>query len=695
MALSGSLSTTYSGWTYRVDWSASQSIANNTSTVTCRHYLVCASGYDLYISSRSNNRSVLGSDRQTYTSPSISTSGGTTHLLGTTTHTVAHGSTGAASPTLTGEFFINASLAGTYKSSLTVSGTLALDTIPIASQPSLITWPETTNDVGDFGDTISIHMNRQSSAFTHTVRYAFGSLTGTIATGVGTGTTWTIPLSFMDLIPDSTSGSGLIYVDTYNGSTFVGTRYTGFTATVPSSVKPSCSLQVLDATDYKDTYGNLIKGLSKLYVKVNTVLAYSSGIASYNVTANGVKYTAAEITTGVLTAAGTTTITATVTDQRGRTSAAATASFPVIDYHRPNVTSVTVHRCDEDGTEDDQGDHVQVTFTAEITPLNNNNSAAYAVRYKRSEDANYTEVALTDLAGVYEATGEYIFPADADYSYDIVILATDDLYTTERSTSASTAYTFMDWHASGKAIAFGKVSEEEGVFENAMHHRQLGTSYAFQPGSFNGEKGYTALATVTLTELNVNAPIIFEINKRAALCPMRVYVRFASSSSSTDPALDSITYEGDNYGAFLIKTGTSTWQLYVDNTGGWSNPCLQEWYTTYNQMSRLKVTFPAEQLAGTTTSVLTAASVEGIFYRATPAKMESLLDYIYPVGSIYIAYNHIDPATTLGGTWARIENAFLWATTSGGTIGQTGKTTATTGGSGLAYIQVSVWRRTA
>lgn len=113
----------------------------------------------------------------------------------------------------------------------------------------------------------------------------------------------------------------------------------------------------------------------------------------------------------------------------------------------------------------------------------------------------------------------------------------------------------------------------------------------------------------------------------------------------------------------------------------------------------------------------------------------------WPVGSIYLAYNHTNPATLFGGTWTRIQNAFLWATTSTGTIGQTGGEREVTltedqipahnhggtytdagtarthawlasGGSAMGYdtveagggeahnnmppyIQVSVWRRTA
>jgi hypothetical protein len=172
---------------------------------------------------------------------------------------------------------------------------------------------------------------------------------------------------------------------------------------------------------------------------------------------------------------------------------------------------------------------------------------------------------------------------------------------------------------------------------------------------------------ITLNELNVNAPIVFTINRRGSLCPMTVYVRFASSSSSTDPGLDSITYDGDNFGAFLVKSATSVWKLYVDNTSGWSNPCLQSWYTTENQMARIRVEFLNEQVAGTAPSVL------GTYYRATPAVQRSIIDYLLPVGMIIQLYSHADPNEMYPGTtWVRVYGAFPWFTDANGAIGTTG-----------------------
>lgn len=668
LAASGSFNTTGftdSGITRYLTFSwkeVSQSVANNTTTIS---WTLTGGGNGVGLYYKCQNITVKIDGKVVFehlmaTDGQINLYADTTVATGT--YTFTHADDGTKSFTAYAE-------AGIYSWPVNCTGskTFTLDTIARASQPSCITWPEHTQNVGNFGDEISIHMNRKADAMTHTVRYQFGTQSGTIATGVTTGTTWVIPLSLMNLIPNATSGSGTIYVDTYNGSTKIGTKSCGFTATVPASVKPSLSVTLEDTTGTDDIYGSPVKALSKIKITPTVTLAYSSPIATYTITANGVTYNTSTATTGFLTAAGSSKVTVTVKDKRGR-SATWTYTMTVLDYTSPVVSSLTVKRCDADGTENDQGEYVQISFSAAISSMSSKNTATYVVRHKKSSDTTWTSLATGALNNKYTITDQtYVFAADGNYSYDVEVTATDRHGTTTRTTSVSTAFTLYNCHRSGTGWRFGGVADKEHTLQNDLSLCQVGNSYAFQPDAFGGAKGYVCLALITLNQLNVNAPIVFTINKRGALCPMTVYARFASSSTTTDPDLGSFTYEGDNFGAFMVKTATSTWKLYVDNTGGWSNPCLQNWYTTENQKARLTVIFPNEMVEGTEPNVL------GTYYRAVPAVLQSVLDFILPVGTIIHRYDQADPNNMYPGTtWVRMINTFLWGCDANGDIGVTG-----------------------
>jgi len=56
----------------------------------------------------------------------------------------------------------------------------------------------------------------------------------------------------------------------------------------------------------------------------------------------------------------------------------------------------------------------------------------------------------------------------------------------------------------------------------------------------------------------------------------------------------------------------------------------------------------------------------------TWAGASSLVDKIYPVGSIYLSTSSADPATLFGGTWTRIQDRFLLAAGSTYLAGTTG-----------------------
>ena len=93
---------------------------------------------------------------------------------------------------------------------------------------------------GFIGNQVDIFIDRKIDGATHTLRYSWYNKQGKIADNVGTSYKWTIPEDFADDIPNSTSGWGTIYVDTYINGNFIQTQSTTFTASViTNNMKPS------------------------------------------------------------------------------------------------------------------------------------------------------------------------------------------------------------------------------------------------------------------------------------------------------------------------------------------------------------------------------------------------------------------------------------------------------------------------
>lgn len=618
MATSGNKSVSVTSWnTLKFSWwfnSGDQSTANNTTLVRWKLELIAGSDGRID-STASKDWSVTVNGTKYSGTNTIGISNNSTKTLASGTTVVKHDDDGSKTFSFSFSQEFNITFSGSAIGTISGSGSGTLNTIARASQPSCITWPDHTQDVGYFGDEISIHMNRKSSDFTHTVRYAFGSQTGTIGTGVGTGTTWVIPLSLMNLIPNASKGSGTIYVDTYNGSTLVGTKSCGFTATVPDSVKPSCSFVLEDITGIDDIYGSPVKGLSKIKITVNATLAYSSPIISCTITANGSKWSAMEATTGVLKSSGSQTVSATIKDGRGRT-ASISYDMAVQDYSSPSISELTVQRCNEDGTANSKGEFVQAIFTAAVAAMNNLNSASYAMRYKKSTASAFTEVSLDDLDDVYSAIDQFIiFPADKASSYDVEITVSDNHGTAIRTTSASTAFATMHWSEDGESIGLLKMAERAGAVD-------VGGDIFL-----NGHGLYGSHALFDTREVNEAPEWYMENHGQGTIWEFKKLTAIGFTAPSS------------------VFAPVQTIVPWADSSGGLPLQVAYEGRTRWTRIATSETTWGAWQ-------------------------SEALI--AYPVGSIYIAYNHTDPGTLFGGTWQRLTGGFLWASQAGDTIGQTG-----------------------
>lgn len=250
-----------------------QSVTNNTSKVRFYLYVGSSDGYSG--SGATSNGYINGAWVGSFTSIGRNTS----FQVGYKDVTYNHASDGTCGASYSASVSTPWDLG-----SASLSGTFTLPTIPRASKPSIITYPTTTTDIGNIGDTVTIHMNRKSNSFTHTVTYSFDpDGTGTPATGtIGTAkevtdnVSWTIPTSFYAKMIKSENGSGTVTVTTWNGSTQIGSAQSvTFTVHVDKTTN-SPTFSTITFAEASQTEGGLgtVVGSSNNNVKV--VKGYSS-----------------------------------------------------------------------------------------------------------------------------------------------------------------------------------------------------------------------------------------------------------------------------------------------------------------------------------------------------------------------------------------------------------------------------------
>ena len=94
---------------------------------------------------------------------------------------------------------------------------------------------------------------------------------------------------------------------------------------------------------------------------------------------------------------------------------------------------------------------------------------------------------------------------------------------------------------------------------------------------------------------------------------------------------------------------------------------------------------------GTTGQVLEKASGKDYDTQWSTPSSGLSFDDIYPVGSIYMSVNNVNPGTLFGGTWSQIQDTFLLAAGTNYTAGSTGGAAShkhTTGNCTLTVNQI-------
>lgn len=497
----------------------------------------------------------------------------------------------------------------TYSGSTQI-GDVATATFTI-TKPSASTITCTSSIECNGSNSLTVGITRAHTDITHTVRFAFGSYSQEY-TGVGTQKVYAPPKTWLNAIPNSTSGTGSVTVTTYYGSISLGSNSKNFTLSVPTSVVPTLTLTAENIGPHivKNTWGIYLQNVCQAVLSANASGSYSSTIKEYIF--DGVSQSSSSKTYD-LTQSGDITFKCYVKDSRGRASSTASVTIPVIPYSMPSLSCNMLKRCLSNGTVDDEGTYIVGNYSFSCASCGGNNTISAKI-YTRE----VTEDAYVDKGSITSGDNTIIGTYDIVYAYAVKVVATDAVGNSAVFASiVETSEAIIDIMKGGKGMAlgmmsskedtlqigYGKVDIEEGVLEVNHVDTESGNRIKTTIGSQNGyysnyhttaPNGHYFGQKVTVdNEIVSTSDLYGQSNKKVAYAENTLengsFINVGSDANDIKSTGIYIIAEGDatNYpnrpnGAMIVfarSFAESIIQMYVHFDG--STWIRQSWYGTW------------------------------------------------------------------------------------------------------------------
>lgn len=416
------------------------------------------------------------------------------------------------------------------------SGTVKLTTIPRASSISI------DSPSIECGNIININGSSASKNFTHKIYATWNGRKSELVT-IASGTTtprfsYTIPTAWEKDLPNSTSGIATFTLETFSGSTSVGSKSVNATIKVRSSVVPSIdSIKVTDANSVCAEIGQIVQSQSRLKFAITYSGAQGSTVTSVSTKFEGQTYNGSSFTTGIVQGSGSISYTTTIYDSRGRSSQVS-GKVTVSAYSLPSLTNVSAKRSDSNYVVDEaSGTYALLHFKVGFTSLSNKNVTSFYIQYRESGASSWTKINSWDNN----------YSLEQDYKAGNLFTSTTSTY----------------------EIAFG-------VKDSFM------SDYSWK--------------VVTVT-------------------PTYTLINFGKDGKS-------LTFFGQDGNS--ANTLTINGDLAIDS--------VKE---------------------NTSSNKLLVADGSTVMYRDWNKLVNSIKSAMYPVGSVYITYNNVNPGTFIGGTWVQ------------------------------------------
>lgn len=469
-------------------------IANNTSKVTVTVQLKSSAnqtawnGYSQSLSVSIDGVSV-GSKSFTYSIPAWGTA-----TLGTYSRVVTHNSDG----TKTARIQVSASGGG---DSGSIDKNLGLTTIARASEVSLT--PSTVN----FGDVVRIKVHKKSSGFTSTVKVSWNTGTTVLWDKISwTEGDWTLPREWAP--PNGTTGWGRILVDTYNGTTLVGTKEARINGTVPNNAtfNPTANAPTFTEKNTKVSTGMAgvwVAGQSKIEYKATftTRVNATAKSAVFRVVHNGKTYNHTATISGTtatftdsIGGSGAHSVQLVLTDSRGRVATSSASSFTAVAYSPPRLTVASANRSASSATS------LLVSVTATGSSVSAKNTMTLKIYTKPVTSSTWTHKhTVTSTNGSITLTNHTFTGYSETNAFDVQFEVYDELTNSIYSeTTVSTTKVLMDAYRDW-GIGIGKMFDPNmggslqvggGIIFNNMIVDTTDTGWIGSESLLNGFTGY-------------------------------------------------------------------------------------------------------------------------------------------------------------------------------------------------------------
>lgn len=448
------------------------------------------------------------------------------------------------------------------------SGSWSLPTISRASVPTIS--PKSFN----IGDTVTINTNRTSNTFTHKITLTFKNYTYTVGTNVGASiklNTSTIANYLYNQITNASKANGTITVETFKGSTSLGTNIVTFTANANKSASPT-----FNAT-YKDTNSNtvgitgnnqlIIRNTSTLQVNItNATALYSATLKSVSVNINGNTYnktltsSTIDIDVGVLNFSENVIAKVTVTDSRGLSTTKG-LNISIVNWLAPTAL-INLERQNNYYTK------TFITVNANYYDLDNKNTLTIKYRIKENGASSYG--GYVSISNNTQSS----FDADNTKEWIVQVLVSDLLGSTTYNLNLPKGMPIVFYDKVLSSVGVGCFPKDENSLE--VLGKNIYKALFYSSGDVVAVKNIYAIGNVTGSkkslDFTVQLPKSLEDIKNVTFNEIKINARHADGGYTlTD------TYLKDGYDVlsdstivvtYKINTGTNAITINLDKSSG-------------------------------------------------------------------------------------------------------------------------------